>query len=80
MKPPAAFRHRTGGDAASLTQLADSFDQAIFERAHRGHIVTFRAVRHLKAADDRRLLITLRDGTTVVASRASSKRLRQRIV
>lgn len=66
--------------ASSLAQLAESLDPAVFERVHRTHIVNFRAVRHMKAADDRRLLITLRDGTSVVASRAASTRLRQRIV
>lgn len=66
--------------ASSLAQLADCLDPAAFERVHRSHIVNFRAVRHLRPADDRRLLITLRDGTTVLASRAASTRLRRRVV
>lgn len=37
------------------------------------------AVDHLRAADDRRLLVTLKDGTSVVASRSASERIRGRI-
>ncbi|MFN7986489.1 MAG: LytTR family DNA-binding domain-containing protein [Thermoanaerobaculia bacterium] len=66
--------------ASSLAQLADCLDPTAFERVHRSHIVNFRAVRHLRPADDRRLLITLRDGTTVLASRAASVGLRRRVV
>ncbi|MCC6131391.1 MAG: response regulator transcription factor [Acidobacteria bacterium] len=65
--------------ASSLAQLAGSLDPADFERVHRAHIVNFRAVRHLRPAGDRRLQITLKDGSTLVASRAASVRLRQRI-
>ncbi len=64
--------------ASTLAELADCLDPDVFERVHRSHIVNFRAVRHLRASDDRRLLITLRDGTTVLASRAASARLRRR--
>ncbi len=65
---------------STLSELVECLDPAVFERVHRSHIVNFRAVRHLRAADDRRLLITLKDGTTVLASRAASVRLRRRVV
>lgn len=65
---------------STLSELVECLDPAAFERVHRSHIVNFRAVRHLRAADDRRLQITLKDGTTVLASRAASVRLRRRVV
>jgi len=61
-----------------LRELVARLDPEIFEQVHRSHVVNLDAVLHLSAADDRRLLVTLRDGTTVVASRAASERLRTR--
>jgi two-component system LytT family response regulator len=63
----------------TLTELLMCLDPEVFERVHRSHIVNFDAVDHLRAADDRRLLVTLRDGTTILASRAASERIRQRV-
>lgn len=53
---------RGHGDPSAATLRAGG-------RTHRPHV---RALRHLLPADDPRLLITLRDGSTVLASRAAS--------
>ena len=60
----------------TLAELAARLDPARFLQVHRSHIVNLDAVRHLRPHDDRRLAITLQDGTVVVASRAASEQLR----
>lgn len=62
-----------------LKELLACLDPAVFEQVHRSHIVNLDAVTHFRAADDRRLLVTLRDGTSIVASRAASERIRERV-
>ncbi|MEO6327171.1 MAG: LytTR family DNA-binding domain-containing protein [Thermoanaerobaculia bacterium] len=62
-----------------LKELLARLDPASFEQIHRSHIVNLDAVDHLRPADDRRLLVTLRDGTSLLASRAASERMRQRV-
>ena len=47
-------------------------------QVHRSHIVNWAAVVHLKPHDERRLAITPRGGSVVVASRAASEDLRRR--
>ena len=61
----------------TLSELAARLDPAKFRQVHRSHIVNLDAVKHLQAYDDRRLAITLEDGTVVVASRAASEELRK---
>lgn len=61
-----------------LRELAALLDPDTFEQVHRSHVVNLDLVAHLSAADDRRLLVTLKDGTGVVASRSASERLRER--
>jgi len=61
----------------SLAELAGRLDPARFRQVHRSHIVNLDAVEHFRPYDDRRLAITLRDGTVVVASRAASEELRR---
>lgn len=61
-----------------LGELHACLDPELFERIHRSHVVNFDAVDHLRPADDRRLLVTLRGGETIVASRSASERLRRR--
>lgn len=63
----------------TLAELHSCLDPERFERVHRSHIVNFDAVDHLRPADDRRLLITLRGGATVLASRSASERIRSRV-
>jgi len=61
-----------------LRELLALLDPAVFEQVHRSHVVHLGAVADFRAHDDRRLLVTLKDGSTVVASRSASERLRRR--
>ena len=60
----------------SLGELASRLDPELFLQVHRSHIVNLEAVELLRPFDARRLLIKLRDGTEIVASRAASELLR----
>jgi two-component system LytT family response regulator len=60
----------------SLRELLLRLDPDRFAQVHRGHIVSLDEVEHMRAFDDRRLMIVLKDGTEIVASRAASERLR----
>ncbi|HXU10891.1 MAG TPA: LytTR family DNA-binding domain-containing protein [Candidatus Binatia bacterium] len=60
----------------SLKELAQRLDPERFAQVHRSHIVNLDAIDHLRPYDDRRLMIVLRDGSEIVASRAASERLR----
>lgn len=61
----------------TLGELAARLDPGRFRQVHRSHIVNLDEVEHLRPHDDRRLAITLKDGTLVVASRAASEELRR---
>lgn len=61
----------------TLAELAARLDAARFRQVHRSHIVNLDAVAHMKPYDERRLAITLEDGSVVVASRAASEELRK---
>jgi len=61
----------------TLGELAARLDPDRFRQVHRSHVVNLDAVEHLRPYDDRRLAITMRDGTVVVASRAASEQLRR---
>ena len=61
----------------TLAELAARLDPSRFKQVHRSHIVNLDAVQHLRPHDERRLAITLRDGTVIVASRAASEDLRR---
>jgi two-component system LytT family response regulator len=61
----------------TLAELAARLDPARFRQVHRSHIVNLDAVVHMRPHDDRRLAITLKDGSVVVASRAASEGLRR---
>jgi two-component system LytT family response regulator len=61
----------------TLAELAARLDPARFRQVHRSHIVNMDAVQHLRPHDDRRLAITLKDGTVIVASRSASENLRR---
>jgi len=60
----------------SLAELVARLDAERFLQVHRSHIVCLDAVRYLRPFDERRLLIVMRDGAEVLASRAASERLR----
>jgi two-component system LytT family response regulator len=61
----------------ALAELAARLDPDRFRQVHRAHIVNLDAVEHMRPYDDRRLVITLKDGSVVVASRAASEELRR---
>ncbi len=61
----------------TLAELAARLDPSRFRQVHRSHIVNLDAIEHMRPYDDRRLAITLRDGSVVVASRAASEELRR---
>src|SRR5262249_39605224 len=61
----------------SLAELVARLDPNQFRQVHRSHIVNMDAVEHLRPYDDRRLAITLKDGSVVVASRTASENLRR---
>jgi len=71
--------HAPGGPFllhVSLAELAARLDRDRFLQVHRSHIVSLDAVRYLRPFDERRLLIVMRDGTEVLASRSASERVR----
>ena len=61
----------------SLRELSERLDPRRFLQVHRSHIVCLDAIEHMRPHDDRRLLIVLRGGDALVASRAASERLRR---
>jgi two-component system, LytTR family, response regulator len=61
----------------SLGDLLGRLDPERFCRVHRSHVVNIDAVAYLRDYGDRRLLVGLRDGTEIVASRAASQDLRR---
>jgi two-component system LytT family response regulator len=60
----------------SMKEMASRLDPERFLPVHRAHIINLDAIDHLRPYDDRRLMIVLRDGSEIVASRAASERLR----
>lgn len=74
--------HASGGEfllRVTLAELAARLDPERFQQVHRSHIVNMDAVRHLRRYDDRRLMVVLKDGTEIVASRAASEELRRSV-
>ncbi len=64
----------------ALADLERRLDPARFRRVHRSHVVNLDHVVSLRPYDDaRRLVISLRDGSEVLASRAGSLELRELI-
>jgi two-component system LytT family response regulator len=61
----------------SLTELVGRLDPAHFVRVHRSHAVRWDWVAELRRYDDRRLVVKLKDGQQIVASRAASETLRR---
>lgn len=61
----------------SLSDLAARLDPETFCQVHRSHLVNLEAVELLRPFDERRLLVRLKDGTEIVASRAASEQLRR---
>jgi two-component system LytT family response regulator len=63
----------------TLGDLESRLDPNRFCRVHRSHIVNLDHVAEMRRYDMRRLTIRMSDGTEVVASRAGSKNLRDRM-
>ncbi len=61
----------------SLGELMARLDPAVFCQVHRSHIVNLDQVERLSAYDERRLLVELRGGERIIASRSASERLRR---
>lgn len=61
---------------STLGDLERKLDPTDFVRVHRGHIVNLSRVRAIRRYDERRLILTLDDDSTLVASRAGSQALR----
>jgi two-component system LytT family response regulator len=64
----------------SLGELASRLDPELFCQVHRSHIVNLEAVERLRPFDERRLLVKLRGGIEIVASRAGSELLRRLVL
>ncbi len=62
-----------------LVDFERRLDPAKFLRVHRSHVVNLDHVEQLRPYDDRRLEIRLIDGSSVVASRSGSQKLREMI-
>ena len=63
----------------TLAELEKRLDPERFRRVHRSHILNFDFVKQMQPYDDRRLLVTLKDGSQILASRSGSQRLRELI-
>jgi two-component system LytT family response regulator len=61
----------------SLGELAERLDPETFCQVHRSHVVNLEAVELLRPFDARRLVVQLRGGQTILASRAASEQLRR---
>jgi DNA-binding LytR/AlgR family response regulator len=63
--------------AARLGELAERLKTYAFVRVHRSHVVNLDFVERLVPFDTKRLEVQLRDGTRILASRASSEMFRR---
>lgn len=63
----------------TLADLEGLLDAERFCRVHRSHMINLDQVAEMRRYDARRLLITMTDGSEVIASRSGSSRLRQRM-
>jgi two-component system LytT family response regulator len=74
--------HHPGGDSLMhipLSELETRLDPERFFRIHRSHVVSLDHVAMIRPCDDRRFLVVMDDGIEIVASRAGSQRLRERL-
>lgn len=60
----------------TLADLAARLDPEVFVQVHRSHVVNLDAIARLVPFDARRLVVQLKDGTEIVASRTASEMLR----
>lgn len=74
--------HHPGGTHlmhVALSELETRLDPERFFRVHRSHIVGLDHIATIRPRDDRRFSIVMADGAEIVASRAGSHRLRERL-
>ena len=57
--------------------LEKRLDPARFVRIHRSHLVNMDCVEAIEPYDNAQLLVRMKDGTKIIASRSASKRLRE---
>ena len=67
---------RTFRLAVTLAELEERLDPRVFVRVHRSHLVNLDQVLSFAPTEDARLLVTLRSGATLYASRQRSRELR----
>ena len=67
---------RTYRLAVTLAELEERLDPRVFVRVHRSHLVNLDQVLSFAPTEDARLLVTLRSGATLYASRQRSRELR----
>lgn len=74
----------TGGHAylveLTMSEFERRLDPARFLRVHRSHVVNTDHIASMEAYDARRLLLRMRDGSEVLASRAGSERIQELIL
>jgi two-component system LytT family response regulator len=63
-----------------LGDFESRLDPVYFVRVHRSHIVNLDFVEALEPLDNSQLLVRMKDGARIAASRTASKRLRERAV
>lgn len=63
-----------------LADFETRLDPARFVRMHRSHLVNLDFVEAIEPFDNSQLLVRMKDGTKITASRTASKRLRDRAV
>jgi DNA-binding LytR/AlgR family response regulator len=61
----------------TLGEMESRLDPRDFVRVHRGHVVNLAHVKAVRRYDERRFILTLEDGSTIVASRGGSQALRE---
>ena len=61
---------------ATLSELHARLDQDTFVRVHRSHVVNMNAVARIESSGGSRLRLCLKNGQSILASRARSKELR----
>jgi two-component system LytT family response regulator len=61
----------------SLGELLSRLDPESFQQVHRSYIVNLDYVRQIRLYDKRRLIITMDDGSEIMASRKASEELRR---
>jgi len=63
-----------------LKDLVARLDPGLFIRIHRSHVVNLNRIALLKPYDGHRLLVSLQDGTEIVASKTGSRVLKELVV